>query len=532
MQNRIRIGFVIYQNAVPAWFAETIQQVAAMPDVELHFLICTGKKNKKQKLNFSYRLFKSFEKSWFGAKQDAEKATDISSILQNRNRISINSSDPFNITESDLAKVNLLLLDIIYSADFDGESKENLSTVSRYGLWYIRFGFEKYAGASPLAFWEVMDRSAVTGSYLLAKKNEEEKIIYEGTTRSVPFSVINNRRSIKWKSSSYFPYRIRAVIASNKFFDKKFSQTFVAPKARALTGNFNMIFLFARNVSRYLFHKFQKKNGSFTVFISRNNFGPLNSLSPFFQQVPLAGDVFYADPFVVESDDRYFIFCEEYSFKKKKANIVVIELGEEKKLSPPRTVLEKPYHLSYPFVFMHEGEYYMVPETSENHTVELYRAKNFPDNWEFVMNLAEGKQLIDVTLHFENGFWWMFANSPNHPFVSTNDQLFLFYSDDLFSKNWKSHPQNPIATHIGNCRPAGRLYKKDGKLFRPTQNNASEQYGFGLKFNEIVVMNENEYIEQEISSFNPGNFGLKACHHIDFAGGIVVMDGIPDNAHR
>jgi hypothetical protein len=134
--------------------------------------------------------------------------------------------------------------------------------------------------------------------------------------------------------------------------------------------------------------------------------------------------------------------------------------------------------------------------------------------------------LIDATLHFENGLWWLFANSRSHSFTSTNDQLFLFYSKDLLSTDWKPHPQNPVATHIDNCRPAGRLFKQNGKLYRPAQNNASKHYGYGIKINEIIVLNENQFEEKEIYSFDPNELKLKASHHIDFTNQLTVIDGI------
>jgi hypothetical protein len=116
--------------------------------------------------------------------------------------------------------------------------------------------------------------------------------------------------------------------------------------------------------------------------------------------------------------------------------------------------------------------------------------------------------------------------------VSTNDQLFIYYSHDIFSNNWKAHPQNPVITSIDNCRPAGRIFRYQNKLYRPAQNNANVQYGFGLKFNEIIVLNENEYKEKEVISIDPSQLGLKACHHIDFVEGFVVIDGMRSSSKQ
>jgi hypothetical protein len=174
----------------------------------------------------------------------------------------------------------------------------------------------------------------------------------------------------------------------------------------------------------------------------------------------------------------------------------------------------------------------MIPETASNKTMELYRAVRFPDQWEFAQTLMKGEILLDCSLFFHDETWWLFANRANHPFASTNDQLLLYYNEDLFSGEWKLHPQSPVATHTENCRPAGRIFSYNNKLYRPAQNNASSQYGYGLKINEIQLLDKNRYKEKEILSILPETFGLKALHHIDFSGSLVFIDGIPGRPHK
>ena len=45
--------------------------------------------------------------------------------------------------------------------------------------------------------------------------------------------------------------------------------------------------------------------------------------------------------------------------------------------------LERPSHLSYPFVFWDQGDWYMLPETAGTRSVELLRARDFPRRWEW-----------------------------------------------------------------------------------------------------------------------------------------------------
>jgi hypothetical protein len=97
--------------------------------------------------------------------------------------------------------------------------------------------------------------------------------------------------------------------------------------------------------------------------------------------------------------------------------------------------LKKPYHLSYPFVFQWGEDWYMLPESAANRTVELYRCIHFPDEWAFQHNLLEDVEAYDSTLVEHGGRWWLFANVRAHRAASSWDELHLFHSDSPISRN-------------------------------------------------------------------------------------------------
>src|SRR5690606_2448687 len=70
-------------------------------------------------------------------------------------------------------------------------------------------------------------------------------------------------------------------------------------------------------------------------------------------------DRYWADPFPLERNGRYFVFFEELPFRAGKAHIAMVELGADGAVSAPVTVLERDYHLSYPFILEHDGQLYM-----------------------------------------------------------------------------------------------------------------------------------------------------------------------------
>jgi len=527
MTKPLKVGFIVDDIAnVPAWYYQTIKEVEQRGH-DIYFIVLQGTSHKNAKTSALYRLFRKFEDRWFRSEYDASKLISIEDLTKNKTFYPTNG---VSLSASELNELKNLPLDILYAIDAAISGTGPISEVARYGLWYIRFGFGKYAIYNLPAFWEVMDDKPVTGSYLLIYKNGKTRIAYQGTTRTVPHSVRNNFNSIAWKSSSYLPFRLDALGKKRDLFLDSNPTIDLPVLARSKgPGNLKMLWLFLKNGGGYLRYKLTNRfnKDQFTILFSFTKFNLDNVRNIEFIPVALpSNDVFWADPFVVEREGIHYIFFEEMVYSKSKAHISFFTIDQNGQVRSPSIVLDQPYHLSYPFVFEYEGVFYMVPETASNRTVELYRATKFPDQWEFVMNLINDVVLMDVTLHFDKGKWWLFANSHNHPFVSTNDQLFLYYSDELFSLNWVSHPQNPIATHAENCRPAGRIFKENNKLYRPAQNNASQQYGYGLKINEIEVLDENSYKEKEVFSITPDIFGMKACHQLDFSSSIVVIDGI------
>ena len=64
---------------------------------------------------------------------------------------------------------------------------------------------------------------------------------------------------------------------------------------------------------------------------------------------------FYADPFLFEHDGATFLFFEDYDYDTGKAHISYVILGSRRTRSTPALALERPYHLSYPYVFGDDG---------------------------------------------------------------------------------------------------------------------------------------------------------------------------------
>lgn len=235
-------------------------------------------------------------------------------------------------------------------------------------------------------------------------------------------------------------------------------------------------------------------------------------------------DRYWGDPFVWEQGDRYYVFIEEKPYATGRGRIACLTLVRAGKLLAQQVVLERPYHLSYPFLFEQRGELYMIPETAEQRAVQLYRCAHFPDRWEFVKDLLHDIYAVDATLLEHAGQYWLFANV-KVPGGSSLDALHLFSSPDLLGGPWQPHPRNPIVRDLGSARPAGRIFKDGADLIRPAQDN-SRRYGYALKFERIVTLDESDYREEPAGSFTPRRSPYLAVHTFNRAGDLTVVDAI------
>ena len=118
----------------------------------------------------------------------------------------------------------------------------------------------------------------------------------------------------------------------------------------------------------------------------------------------------------------------------------------------------------------------------------------------------------------------MFANMAEIEAALRTDELCLFYADNPLSTEWQAHPRNPIVSDVKSARSAGRLFIRNGRIFRPSQN-CSPRYGYGFNICEIVKLTETEYEERVISRVEPKwQDDVLATHTFNYADGLTVID--------
>jgi hypothetical protein len=223
---------------------------------------------------------------------------------------------------------------------------------------------------------------------------------------------------------------------------------------------------------------------------------------------------FVADPFMVNVDGLWHMFFEVLNNGPNLGEIGHATSKDALHWRYERIVLREPFHLSYPYVFQWNGEFYMIPETLGAEAVRIYRAERFPDTWTLVKDLLPGKH-ADPSIFFRDHQWWLFTC----PSPYGHDVLNLYSASDPLGQ-WREHPSNPIID--GNksiARPGGRVLDYDGRLLRFTQD-CVPIYGKQVRAFEIDELTATTYKEHEVPESpviapDGGSWNASGMHHVD-----------------
>lgn len=239
-------------------------------------------------------------------------------------------------------------------------------------------------------------------------------------------------------------------------------------------------------------------------------------------------DSYWADPFPIERDGRQCVFFEEFPYATRKGIISVADYevrGDDVVVGPAQTVIEQATHMSYPFLFEMGDDLYMIPETSAEHTIGLWKCTAFPGSWHKVRNLMEGVSATDTTLVHHKGRWWMFTNIDRSGLGDHCSELHVFHSDDPLAGEWTAHAMNPVVRDSRSARMAGPLtWSRHDGLIRPAQVN-DHYYGHAVSLQRVTRLDPDVYEEECVRRIDADwQPGIYRNHHIAPIGDSVVID--------
>ena len=231
--------------------------------------------------------------------------------------------------------------------------------------------------------------------------------------------------------------------------------------------------------------------------------------------------IFQADPFIVLKDEKYYVFYEELKFEEYRGYLRAAELDiKNNRLINDQVILDLDYHLSFPNVFLENGTYYMIPESEENNSVDLFECTSFPYEWKKKQTLIDNIRAVDTTPLKTKDGWYLFT-SEGAKGADYNDELSIYKSTDLFSSPFQKLYDEPIISDVTKARMGGNFIQKDGEVIRVSQD-CGKRYGHQVKLNKVIQI-ENGYVEEPLETISPTQ-GAIGFHTYNQANDIIIGD--------
>jgi hypothetical protein len=508
MSPTLTVGVVLDSRVVPAWVAAAIDRLDASAGIHL-FCVVLGRKpvagqNAKRLPGAIYNLIAGIDAQRFPLRHDARAPIDlretipfpIVSLVKNRPIRSPQGAEP-----------DLLL--------YLGETSPplELGHRSKKGLWFFEIGVDGHLG-----FKELASRPPTTRIRLLASTGSGDvKLIFTANAESARQSLRRTANRALWTASTL----VRPTVLNLAPADEAQAwQPVRELSTRAVVGSGMAI------LKRSLARRWRTIQGHERWEIRLHD--RQGGMPPCVIQPPEG--INYADPFLWDEGSRCLLFFEAYSVDGGKGRILAAEVGPKGLLTDPVVVLEEDHHLSYPFVFRWRERLFMIPESSENASIDLYECTKFPFEWRHRHSIMTGIRAVDSTVLLHDERLWLFTTIREHEETSYHDNLHLFHADDP-EGSWTPHPANPVKFDVRSSRSAGPILRDRNTLIRPAQD-CGERYGSALSLNEIVSLSTQTYREVCIAhcSLRPGwGDGL---HSLSTSAAFVATDCRRTNSQR
>ena len=542
----LRVGLLVDTLQLPAWVRTVIADIQASQYARIVLVIkkdgpprapaSLARRIWRRRSRLAYLAYRWLDERTFRTADDAFAREDAAGLLAQATLVRVTVKETRfcdYLSDEDVALIREARPDVLLRFGFR-ILKGPILQAAKHGVWSYHHGDNRVNRGGPAGFWEVMHERPTTGSILqiLNEDLDNGRVIYRSYAKTDRSSVWRNRNNYYWKSAAfvtrklrelaeYGPAALEAGPCSRGCNDVRFysERLFRKPdnlETLSLVGGY----LVGR--ARERIRRVREVDQWGIAFSRSKKPGPSTTLYRFKEQWPAVGWS-WADPFPVEAGDDYHVFLEVYNHATQRGHIGVSRLTRDGAFERPVKVLERPYHLSYPFVFRWRGTWFMMPESSKASRIEVFSARQFPWEWTPEAVLFDSLQAVDSTLVAVEGRWWLFTNVSPHPAIRNYDELFAFYGPTPFGP-WTPHRRNPVKSDARSARAAGRFFGKGNALYRPSQD-CSGRYGSAMVINRVDQLTPDVFQETIVARLEPRwRSGLSGTHTLNSCSGLTVID--------
>lgn len=434
----------------------------------------------------------------------------------------------YRFSDEDVDKVRALNLDVLIRCG-TGIVRGRLLESAKFGILSFHHADNRLNRGGPPGFWEVRHGSETTG-FIIQQLTEEldgGKVLFRGYFRTEAYWLLN-QANLFLKSNYYMKHLLLKIAEAGKLPAVESSTPYSCTLFRSPDLKDSAAY-FANTLSRKINAVIKLK----LKIHPRWHVGFVRA--DWTQAVMWRGTEiknprhhFLADPFVYSRDGKDYCFVEDLDYATNLGFITAYEIGPTG-ATELGTAIKEDFHLSFPYLFEHEGQLYMIPETSQNRDIRVYECVGFPLQWRLKTVLMSNVPAADTMVFFRDGKWWMLTNIDPSDSGDYCSELYVFSSDSPLSTNWKPHKQNPIFVDASRARNGGLLLA-DGDYYRVSQVQGFATYGKRSAINKIVELTDEHYREERVAELS-ANFqpGLIGTHHMHSNGQVTVFDYCKDS---
>lgn len=526
----IRFGIVCGSTHLHLWQEMVVMKLISETDIELKLVILEGNQQReKRTATSSSSLWNLYYRYRVQKKSTTLKLNKSDTLFEGIPKVHLDFVESGNrevqFQDDYIAKIENAKLDFIINFSPTKLIGKALN-IPRHGVWVFQFGNpEKYKDVTP-CFWEIYNQDVVTSGYLtrLTDESGTMDLLHQGHLKTSIFHKKNMDKMFQECTS--WPLKVCEDIREG------------SSENLGTTTKVNIIKIvrFPSNLQILLFPLIQlklllKQGWKQLFFTDYWNIGIVRApiqeflnaekkhIIHWFPNLPKTR--FMADPFGLYFKDQLHILYEDLKFEDGIGKTASC-LYDEGEFKQNNIVIDEEYHMSYPFLFEKDDEFYCIPETSQANQVRLYKALVFPTKWELKKVLIEDYAGIDSTIFKHEDTWFLFSTNKRS---GHRYNLNIHHSTSIFGP-WREHPKNPVKTDIRSARPAGTLFEYNGAIYRPSMDY-SERIEGRIIINKILTLTVRDFKEEVHNSIDPfkDSYFSDKVHTLSQVGSYTLVDG-------
>lgn len=534
----LTVGILIDGEDQPGWIRDVIAWVRARSDIDCTVLIAREKRGGARKApshprtSLFYRGLARLESKLLAARErvlinETAPVPDLQSLSHYVVDTSCDDHGVMTVSDASLAGLSRAApLDLVIALGMP-VLRGTMVRFAPMGLWQLSYADVTQVCDRHAGFWQVMSRADHTSVKLwrMGGACETDALIESRTFNTEVFWLKNHVRSLSLGNLMLFDALKRLTHTPAKL-ELPAALQGEAVDLRDRPDNWQSAAYLVRQtalMTNLMWMRMVRKNVTWRIGMCADDRGQPVSAPAEVLTAPKGS--FYADPFVYTHEGKPYIFFEDYAFNEGKGKISAATYIDGR-FTFLGVVLDLPYHLSFPYIFEHDGTIFMMPETCGNRTIELWKCVEFPLKWELASTLMNDVSAVDSIIFPREGRWWLLTNIDRANGYSHSDELFAFYADSPTSTSWTAHQANPVVRSPSRARNAGIVVSPTGELTRCAQYQGFCHYGKGVSLNRIVTLTPDEYVETEgpIHYARLVKRSRPSMHHCHHNNGMTVFD--------